>query len=671
MTSYLYVLSIGPVQDFIAAARRTRDLWIGSHLLSEISKAAAKKIDDKGGRLIFPSIEKGKLGPSNSPDAPNVANVILAELILPDGQDPTDLNNEVKRAAQEEWEQYAKGAKCLAENLSCGFINNDIWEDQVKDVLEFYSAWVPLFDKKEYQAKRKRLMKLLAARKSTRNFLQAKGEPVPKSSLDGARETVLKKSNKEISKELALKTRLKPGEQLCAVGLTKRLGGKRMDQMKKDENVVLEVFPSVVRVALDPWIRGIIKSEGGAAEILKEIRKICNESVKNKGNICQGTGKIYYQDFPFDGQVLYPSRITSMVKAHEKIHDSNKGWEAYFSKSDIDDLEKIKPLVERLQKEGKTKGGMKHFGLGEPERYYAILVADGDRMGRVISTRKDRDEHIRFSSSLSNFADDAREIVKKHNGCMVYSGGDDVLAFLPLDCCLQAARELHDCFVDLLKEYKVADSEDYKDKIEKSPTLSVGIAIGHSMEPLEDMLNYGRESEKAAKDGKAAEDERDGLAVHIYPRSGVPIKIREQWKPKAEMDPNERPLKWSELGLDERLLIWAEMHCKDELPDSAAYGMHELAEDYRDWDISSEDEKDKLSGLIAADAMRLLKRKKGGASIEHLKTEDLDALLKSEDPHEAICKLAKEMIMARRLAAAIRQANGKNCEKSRNKEAAS
>ena len=40
MTTVL-ILSFGPVQDFIAAARRSRDLWSGSWLLSEVCKAAA------------------------------------------------------------------------------------------------------------------------------------------------------------------------------------------------------------------------------------------------------------------------------------------------------------------------------------------------------------------------------------------------------------------------------------------------------------------------------------------------------------------------------------------------------------------------------------------------------------------------------------------------------
>jgi CRISPR-associated protein Cmr2 len=711
MKSYLYVLSIGPVQDFIAAARRTRDLWLGSHLLSEISKAAAKRIDDEGGRLIFPNLKKEKLEPSSSPDAPNVANIILAELKLPDQEDPSHLNKRAQAAAQDEWEQYAKGAKHLVENLSEVFVDDNIWKEQVVGVLEFYSAWVPMPERKEdYQKARNRLMGLLAGRKSTRNFFQAKGHAqIPKSSLDGARESVIQKDS-NIPKELALKMRLQAGEELCAIGLTKRLGGKRAEEMANGEKKVLEAFPSVVRVALDPWIRGLRQSGDDAIEILDEIIEIC----KSNGNIAAGTGE-HYADFPFDGQVLHLSRITSMMKVPEKRPDHRKGWKLYLSPQDRNDLQKIKVLVEQLQKKNDSESGTKYFGLGEPERYYAILIADGDRMGKVISTRIDKDEHLSFSAKLSEFADKARKIVKKHNGCMVYSGGDDVLAFLPLDCCLQTARELHDYFGDLLKDFKVKDDGDIIDSKGKSPTLSVGIAIGHSMEPLEDLLKFGRDAEKGAKGGKSIDDERDGLSIHLYPRSGSSIKIREKWRPEGKD------------GLDERLLMWAEMHCNDELPDSAGYDMHELAEDYKKWDISSEEKKKersdlidaysmkflkkaemqchedlsdsphsdardshelaeycfknwdvssvekkkKLEILIAADVLRLLKRKKARSESEEvLKREKIERLRKGVDSYEAAIRLADEIIMARRLANAMRQAKGNICAKPKTKEVA-
>ena len=57
MTSHLVSLSIGPVQDFIAQARRSRDLWFGSHILSEISRSAAKAVAENGGKLIFPALQ--------------------------------------------------------------------------------------------------------------------------------------------------------------------------------------------------------------------------------------------------------------------------------------------------------------------------------------------------------------------------------------------------------------------------------------------------------------------------------------------------------------------------------------------------------------------------------------------------------------------------------------
>ena len=70
---HLLLISIGPVQDFIAQARRTRDLWFGSHLLSELSRAGSKRIADDGGELIFPALkrEDRELCPCDAPFRPD------------------------------------------------------------------------------------------------------------------------------------------------------------------------------------------------------------------------------------------------------------------------------------------------------------------------------------------------------------------------------------------------------------------------------------------------------------------------------------------------------------------------------------------------------------------------------------------------------------------------
>lgn len=659
MTSYLYVLSIGPVQDFIAAARRTRDLWFGSHLLSEISKAAAKEIAGSG-ELIFPALKAGdkELDPDPKPGAFNVANIILAK--LKEGENPIELNERAKGSARKEWMCYAEGAKDLADYLAPGFVREEMWKEQVCDAIEFYSAWVPFREDhlEDYKKDRARLMRLLDGRKAIRNFDQPKRKypGIPKSSLDGARESILEK-NRDIPKELVLKMRLQAGEQLCAIGLTKRLG------RRKESSVVLEAFPSVVRVSLDPWIRGVNKSEEeDARALLVDIKCICDENIraeskkdgKENGYIAQGTGWLRngerrYPDFPFDGQVLYLPRIARMMKAKEKCTDPNeknrerwRGWESQLSDSDMDDLETIKGLVERLQKSGETKNEDKCFGLGEPGRYFGILVADGDRMGRVISAREDIPQHRNLSKKLSEFATEAREIVDKNNhGCLIYSGGDDVLAFLPLDFCLQAARELHDCFGKFLEDFAY-----HEGNLTIKPSLSVGIAIGHSMEPLEDLLSAGREAEEAAKKGTGPNDERNGLAVHLNPRSGTPTKIQERWDIEGE------------ISLDKRLLKWAEMHFMDMLPDSAAYDMNELAEEYKNWKETSEEE---LENLIIADCWRLLKRKKAGSvTSEGLRREEIKDLLAGVTSYEKIRMRARELILARQIAAAMKQAKWNN-----------
>ena len=105
MPRYLLAIAIGPVQDFIASARRTRDLWFGSYLLSEVSKAVARDLKAKNATLIFPA-------PLNTndldEDSPlNVANKLLAEV---ETDDPANLLIEVKQAAQSHWETLANKA---------------------------------------------------------------------------------------------------------------------------------------------------------------------------------------------------------------------------------------------------------------------------------------------------------------------------------------------------------------------------------------------------------------------------------------------------------------------------------------------------------------------------------------------------------------------------------
>ena len=46
--------TLGPVQAFVAQARRTRDFWAGSFLLSWVASVAMQEVKAQGGEVKFP-----------------------------------------------------------------------------------------------------------------------------------------------------------------------------------------------------------------------------------------------------------------------------------------------------------------------------------------------------------------------------------------------------------------------------------------------------------------------------------------------------------------------------------------------------------------------------------------------------------------------------------------
>ena len=49
-----FQFTLGPVQGFVAQARRTRDFWAGSFILSWLSGVAMRAVQAQDGTIIFP-----------------------------------------------------------------------------------------------------------------------------------------------------------------------------------------------------------------------------------------------------------------------------------------------------------------------------------------------------------------------------------------------------------------------------------------------------------------------------------------------------------------------------------------------------------------------------------------------------------------------------------------
>lgn len=484
MTAHLLLVTLGPVQEFIAQARRTRDLWYGSHLLSELSRAAARTLDEGGAQLVFPALPKGdrELRPCSSPlrengDPPlSIANKLLVE--VPAGVDPQALARATRDAVQTFWRlSLSAGVKSRCGGLLAGG-TDAAWDEQLDTFLEFAAAWAPLDN---YRKARGAVEQAVAARKNLRDFgpwRKLRGN-VPKSSLDGARETVLRRKEQR-DEGLVRKYRVDKDEQLDAVGLVKRAGGEP-DQ-----------FVPVVNVTLASWVK---LAEREAPQELEALRKACGAiglSRVTRGDLpCA-------QAFPFDASVLLRNRWKSVFDEQGLVGEPEKWGQQH-----------VRPLLEVL---------------GEPYPYVACLVADGDHVGRAIETLASADAHGAFSKSLAGFADEARRIVEQeHRGSLVYAGGDDILAFLPLPEVLSCADVLRRSFAKVMDTACAALPEADR------PTLSVGVGVGHVMESMSDLLALGREAERLAKRGEGGSGDRNALAVIVDKRSGGRRSWRARW----------------------------------------------------------------------------------------------------------------------------------------------
>ena len=480
---HLLLVWIGPVQDFIAQARRTRDLWFGSHLLSELSRACAARLAADGAELIFPALKltDHELAPCDQPvrswgDPPlAIANKVLAT--APDGLVPRRLAENARNSVIKRWQgisdsvRTGRGRSLLAPGIG------EVWDDQVDDVLEFYAVWVPLDP--DYEAARREAERVLAGRKNLRAFRQLKCDRkgAPKSSLDGARVSVLAANRTHPDFR---RFRIGETEQLDAIGLVKRTGFEP------------EQFVPITNVAAGHWLA---QANEQAAEELEALREACRDRIPRV------VSKLpVVEAFGYDATVLYPWRWKPLFKEIGLTEDAAKWGEVA-----------VTPLLR----------AMRH--LGPPPSYVACLVADGDHMGNAIAELKSDKENFRFSERLAAFPQQARSIVQSHYGSLVYAGGDDVLAFVPVVEAVACADELRTAFHQALKGVVASGV---------TPTMSVGLGIGHTIEPMSGLLSLGREAERLAKN-----PDRNALAVIVDKRSGGQRRFRICWTQTKLGDP--------------------------------------------------------------------------------------------------------------------------------------
>lgn len=521
MAATIYgMITIGPVQSLIAQARRTQDLWLGSQLLQQLVLAGIEAAQADGADIIAPdwtALARGGSIPNRlifrCADEATAARVVDA----------------AREAVSKTWNQYAERTRLYFTSAHAGLgmaINDAIWTRQIdpRYWLEFYAA----IDAAEDDVRFGRdvlngLMRAIAAQKLVRALPQhPDGEPGYKCSVTGEHEALHNQASGEIAlpalrtywntvrarqRNLAL---LSEGERLSAFSIVKRFGHEANSDLK------IERFPSTSSIA----------SANTRLRLIQNWQTV-RPAVSNYLTALEAL----YQRYGTEPYFVSPE----LLPAYQDVLPSN--WQrddvlTRFLKLDGDflylDHLQPRPLAEHI-------GGVGHrdidrrlmdgaraalnavyqsTGIAEPSSYCAVLAMDGDRMGEAAERLETAEEYREFSSGLTGFARETMfPAVESVAGRVVYAGGDDLLALLPLSGVLLAAEAIRTAF---------PQAAHYR-------TISAGIAIVHRMHPLQAAVRAARHAQHVAK-AKYRSEVSGAFAFEVLRRSGEPQSGGSAWE---------------------------------------------------------------------------------------------------------------------------------------------
>ena len=471
---YLIRVSIGPVQEFITEARKTRDLHTGSRLLSLATQESMKPIREF---IIYPYLGGSNARPESIP------NLYMA-IIPQEGLEST--LKQMELALSKFLNEI--GNKVFNKLPGCDSCDTQ-WKNQIKD--HFYMNWaaIPItIDElaNSYKSKVKDIQHFFDERKMTRTFDQWSGSNAEKCVQCGHRESMPKTLFSKLQQDKKFKFQIKENERLCAICLLKRFYDVHDIKFESVSDISVRPFKQLIEGSeteeeITPFLNAI-----------NDLRKSLDGTIVNK--IEDLGGEWFYRE-----------------------HLDHTFIEKQYGLKSITGTE-LKKLAGSAQEELKN---IYTIYDTKPCKYYMILNMDGDDMGKLMSgdSLGDKDFTIDYQMNLSKILAKSGEklsnlIKNEGNGYTVYSGGDDLLAFLPIKTGLPIINKLRDSF-----------SEEFKN-INKTQTSSSGIVILHH----HDLLRRGLiESRKNVDVAKEWFKKKDAFVITLKVFSGTTVTWGSKW----------------------------------------------------------------------------------------------------------------------------------------------
>ncbi|MBE9610827.1 type III-B CRISPR-associated protein Cas10/Cmr2 [Chitinilyticum piscinae] len=512
--------TLGPVQGFVAQARRTRDFWAGSFLLSWLAGVAMAEVQRQNGEIQFPIPESGYLDwitgkkkdgePPRQGGIPNRFKAFSAKV-------PADFNGALVEATiREAW--IALAEHIWHEDQLADVAAKDtrtIWDRQHGHFWEI--SWALSGDAQASS--------LLDQRKNWRShypqpeagvkcmvmdgWQELSGATRPGQS-SGERHSLLSQFwNTLREQELSgIKSDLAKQEHLCALAYVKRRFVRHFDSFETTLGSGLKLkgwklqpgVPSVSYMAAVHWLEKLVQSAThGELQTLYAAAKAVNKdhSEWETRVACLQTAREQFADPELAGRFLAldGNLLFDHVLEHATAYD--------YDTQKVAGLQKALGDFKRL-----------HADFDEPlSPFYAILLMDGDSLGKHMA---DAENQTPISTALNAFTSAVPRIVEGHNGFLIYAGGDDVLAILPLEDAMRCAAAVRESYLNCFKPYP------------KIPTtISAAIEFAHVKMPLGKILQDAHSLlDDVAKDDAG----RDALAVRVWKPGGMTVEWAQPWE---------------------------------------------------------------------------------------------------------------------------------------------
>jgi len=337
----------------------------------------------------------------------------------------------------------------------------------------------------EYKDWLDRAQKALDGRKRLRDFLpQIEDEAAEKGTISGERQALhgTGTSRAEVrafwidltkglsTKGISVKDIGQEGsERLDAIDTIKRFA-------TKSSAIPEQPFPSTSSIATASFVKQLLTAEIPSptldtwdqltsVELVTTFPKAIPYLKEHAGQrewMLYRDGDCYFQETFAHRYLRENYRITFDIKDREKSPELIVKDKAFIS----DSITALKALINAVG--------------ARPTPYYAIIQMDGDNMGTLLSEVQDENEHIEISKRLSLFSREvAPKLVEEDRPArLVYAGGDDMLAFSPLEGLLDLVNGLQTNYCS-----RVQDSMQGVDR-KKKVTTNIGDVIPHHLTRL-------------------------------------------------------------------------------------------------------------------------------------------------------------------------------------------